>query len=106
MRVARNHILSIAIIAISSLLLFSCKKNSNDSKPSDDECVIGRSATDGNVISGQYIVSYQPSVINTRSMSSQRVAEMSQRILSENFIKPSALMVSFAGEPGGFVARL
>lgn len=99
----------ILCITISSGLFVSCKKEKNNSgsQPSDgDDCVIGRGSNDGKVITGQYIVAFNPSAINARTMSSQRIAEEGARILNNHSIKTSALQNSFGGEPGGFIARL
>jgi subtilisin len=97
--------------AISTVSLFvSCKKEKNTSsvkqQPGQDECVVGRGTNDGKIIQGQYIIAFKPSSVNARTMSSQRMTEISTRTLENNSIKASALQQSFAGEPGGFVARL
>lgn len=96
-------------VVMAMLLLFSCKKqntNSGSLQQPADECVNGRAVHDGNIIAGKYIVSYNSSVVNARTMSSQRMAELSTKILNANQIQGSVLEQSFAGEPGGFVAKL
>ncbi|MDP4262512.1 MAG: S8 family serine peptidase [Bacteroidota bacterium] len=106
MRLSRSFLL----LAVSVILFFtSCKKENKNqgSQPasSDTTCVTGHAVGDGAIIRGQYIVSYNSSM-DTRSMSLQRIAETSTKILENNLIKASALQQSFAGEPGGFVAKL
>jgi hypothetical protein len=98
------------IAAMGSILfLASCKKESNTSiaqqQPPADDCTNGRASADGRIIEGQYIIAYKSSV-NARMMSSQRMGEVNKTTLENNSIKSSALQQSFAGEPGGFVARL
>jgi subtilisin family serine protease len=68
--------------------------------------VTGRAAHDGLIIEGRYIISYDPSVINTGNMSSQRIADINATTLKKNLIDKTALLGSFSGEPGGFVANL
>ena len=98
--------------AISVALFFvSCKKEktttTSQQQQPDDECVTGRMAgNNGVVIPGQYIVTYKTSSVNARTMPSGRLMEISTRTLENNSIKASALQQSFAGEPGGFIARL
>ncbi|MEI9912320.1 MAG: S8 family serine peptidase [Bacteroidota bacterium] len=95
---------------MTGLLLFSsCKKQDiepgNLQQPADD-CVNGRSANDGAIVEGKYIISYNSSVVNARTMSPQRIAELGTRTLANNSIQSSSLELSFGGEPGGFVAKL
>lgn len=93
-----------------SLFFVSCKKDNSGTtlqQPTDNNgCVVGHGTNDGAVIQGQYIIAYKSSAVNARSMSSQRMADISTRTLEDHSIKASALQQSFAGEPGGFVARL
>jgi subtilisin len=105
MRQFKNHFLLTATAGI--LFFSSCKKESSPSntvKP--DECVTGRGANDGAIIQGQYIITLKSSDINARSMSSQRMTEISVNVLEKNSIRASALQESFGGEAVGFVARL
>ena len=100
----------ILIAAISAALFFvSCKKDSSTSSSQQqpaDECVVGRGSGDGAIIPGQYIISYKSSAINARTISVQRVAEMTEKALERHAIKEAALQNSFAGELSGFVANL
>jgi len=96
------------LATIGGLLFFaSCKKESTPSNIAEpDECVTGRGINDGAVIQGQYIISFKSSAVNARLMTSQRMAEISTNVLEKNSIRASAMQESFAGESGGFVARL
>jgi subtilisin len=101
----KNHFLLAAAAGI--LFFASCKKESTSSNTvQPDECVTGRGVNDGAIIQGQYIIILESSDINARSMSSQRIAEISTNVLEKNSIRASALQESFVGESGGFVARL
>jgi subtilisin len=108
MRQVKSLLLTTAVCAV--LFFVSCKKgNSNKSSSQQqdpDECVTGRGINDGKIIAGQYIVAFRPSSVNARTMSSQQMMETSTRTLENNSIRASALQQSFAGEPGGFIARL
>jgi subtilisin len=101
-----TYTLPIAIFV--SLFYVSCKKQNNSSSTGQqtDNCVTGRGINDGLIIEGRYIISYKPSVISTGRMSSQRVADLSAETLGNNSIDKKALLNSFGGEPGGFVANL
>lgn len=98
-------------ITLFSVLFFaSCKKDSTGSttqQPTDDNgCVVGRGTNDGRIIEGQYIVAYKASSVNARSMTAQKVADISKTTLERHAIRLAALEKSFVGEPGGFVAQL
>ena len=96
-------------IATSTTLFFaSCKKDKTSSTPQQetDECVVGRGSGDGAIIQGQYIVTYKSSVVNARTITSERVEEISENALERHSIKETAIQKSFAGELSGFVARL
>ena len=101
-----NYTLLIAIFV--SLFYISCKKQKNNSPAGQqaDNCVTGRGINDGVIIEGRYIVSYNPSVVSTGKMPSQRIADLSTKTLENNSIDKTALLNSFGGEPGGFVANL
>jgi subtilisin family serine protease len=107
MRQIKNHFLLAAISGI--ILLISCKKESNNNSTGSlqpDECVTGRGMKDGDIIPGQYIITLKTSAADATTLSSQRMTEISTRILVNNSIKATALQLSFGGEPGGFVAKL
>jgi hypothetical protein len=99
------------IPAIGCLVAFvSCKKEGNGSKngtaASPDDCVQGAAATNGSVIEGSYIVIYKDNVTSSKSITAQRMTEISETALTRNNISEKALQKSFAGEPGGFIASL
>jgi subtilisin len=107
MRQLKTILLFTAITAV--LLFVSCKKEKTSSAPQPapiDGCVVGRGVNDGAAIPGKYIIAFKSSSVNARTMSSQRLAEISLQTLENNSIKASALQQSFGGEPGGFIARL
>lgn len=97
-------------VAFSAVIFVSCKKESgsgNPQQPVDNNgCVVGRGVNDGVIIPGQYIVAFKPASVSARSLSAQKMADISARTLQNHSIKTAALQLSFAGEPGGFVARL
>lgn len=88
--------------------LFSCKKN-NDSTGSntanEDDCVMRVSAGNGEISATQYIVAFSPSV-NSRTTSRISLDQISKNVLQRNTIDVSALKHSYAGEPGGFIAKI
>src|SRR4051812_313272 len=100
MRSIKTTIFFVAII-----LFTACKKTDIQSNSKPELCTIQRAPNDGNIIPGQYIVSYKEN--NKMSMASaQRVTETTRGVLIENSIPSSALKQSFSGGTGGFVARL
>lgn len=96
------------------LIFTSCKKekDASSSSTNTDNCVSGQSlnitskSVNTDIIPGQYIISYNSSVINARTISKARLNELSNTILQKHSIKANALQQSFAGEPGGFIANL
>lgn len=95
--------------AISVALFFAaCRKNDNGGNSSlqPNECITGRGARDGQIIQGQYIVSYKSSSLNARTMSVQKMGDVSKTTLQRNNISVSSLRQSFTGDLGGFVANL
>ncbi len=96
----------IFLIGVCAFIL-SCKKENNSSVNSNpDDCVSSRSSKAGGIIEGQYIVAYNPSSLDTRPMSTQRLSQISGDVLERNKISSAAVEATFQGEPGGFVARL
>ena len=97
---------AIFLIGVCAFIL-SCKKESNSSvNTNPDDCVSSRSSKAGGIIEGQYIVAYNPSSLDTRTMSTQRISQISGDVLERNKISSAAVEATFQGEPGGFVARL
>jgi subtilisin len=95
------------LILLSGLLVMAgCKKEKNDSsRPEQDDCVQGRSASDGEIITGKYIIAYKSS-LTSRGINTQRLDEMNRDALSRNNISQSALEKTFEGTVAGFVAKL
>lgn len=102
----------ISVIAASFLLLVGCKKqdsipNTTGNNPATpDNCIQGSSIDDGDIIPGKYIVVYKGGAVNAKSISTQKMVEVNQDVLSRNNIPKTALTKSFAGETAGFVADL
>jgi len=97
-----KHLFLLAFV----LVLFSCKKSSDTpgSKPGDDDCVM-RVSTNGEIGATQYIIAFNPS-INSRTTSRISLEQVSKNVLQRNTIDVSALKQAYAGEPGGFIAKI
>ncbi|MFL5773805.1 MAG: S8 family serine peptidase [Flavisolibacter sp.] len=93
------------LITISVLLFSGCKKEDTSASATEDNCAITRSLHDGDVIPGQYIISYKTGV-ETTSAASTQITRRSRDVLQENNISSSAMQSAFTGELSGFVARL
>src|SRR6476620_2925343 len=93
------------LITASILFFAGCKKENTSATASEDNCTVTRSLRDGDVIPGQYIVSYKSGVETTGAASTQ-ISRRSKDVLQENNISSTALQSSFTGELSGFVARL
>ena len=99
------------ITAITGLLfLAACKKESSDAQSSTpgsspNDCTVGRSGNDGDIIPGKYIVAYSNGQIS-RLSDDASLARTSAGLLSRHNISESKLQAVFAGEPGGFIATL
>lgn len=101
------HLRKTLLGILACALLFSCKKeNTSTTTSQQDDCLSTRSNKAGDIIEGQYIVAYDPSSLDTRAMSTQRMSQMSEDVLQRNKISSSAVEKTFGGEPGGFIARL
>jgi subtilisin len=93
------------LFAVGCIVLASCKKENNASDETEDPCVEQLSARNGEIIPGQYIIGLKSST-DTRSITQSRLRDLVRSIASRNRVNDNAVLVSFAGEPGGFVARL
>ena len=96
---------------LSSLVLLvfvaACSKDKNPSSDTgEDACPQGRTARDGDIIEGRYIVAYDPVSITTRGVSTERMEDIGSNILERNQIAETSLNETFGGEPGGFIANL
>lgn len=99
------HLRKTILISLAAIAVISCKKEKNSNSVQPEECAEQRSAQDGDIIEGKYIVAYKTS-FTTRSLSASRMSEISQDVLQRNAINTTVIDQTFAGEPGGFVARL
>jgi subtilisin family serine protease len=89
------------------VILFSCKKSSDstgNNPGNEDDCVM-RVSTNGEIGATQYIVAFSPA-INSRTSSRISLEQVSKNVLQRNTIDVSALKQSYAGEPGGFIAKI
>ena len=96
-------------LLVSIFFIVSCKKDggstTNSNGDDDEDCVMGFSAGTGEIVSSQYIIAFNP-VINSRTTSRIALDEVSKSVLQRHTINVSALKQSFAGEPGGFIAKI
>ena len=101
-------ILPLIIVVLS--VATGCRKetgsNDNSAAISPDECVQTANASNGEVVQGRYIVAYKTSMISARGATAQKLRSIGSDLLLKNRINKAALKVSFAGEPGGFIADL
>ena len=66
-----------------------------------------KTAQNGDIIKGQYIVAYRPgAVASSASTSIQSRSAASAQVLAAHEIRASAMQESFGGETSGFVAKL
>src|SRR4030095_9511790 len=101
------HLRKTLLLILACAFLFSCRKENNSTTTGQqDDCVSSRSSKAGNIIEGQYIIAYKPSSLDERTISTQRLSQMSEDVLLRNSIRSSAIEKTFLGGPGGFVARL
>jgi len=101
------HLRKTIILALICAVIFGCKKESTRSTTNQtDNCVSQRGYKDGDIIEGDYIVAYDPSVLDARAASSQRISQVGEDVLQRHKINPGVIKKTFRGEPGGFVAHL
>src|SRR5690349_2323589 len=96
----------LAVISLVVLAIGCKKENLSPTSVVDDPedvCVTSESVNSGEVISGQYIVSYNNSV-SSRSTSNSQIAELSTDVVKRHSITKDAVKGTFAGEVNGFVA--
>jgi subtilisin len=101
---------TIFILVTFSALMAGCKKEDHASpgitNNEEQPCVQSAGASNGSIVEGRYIVSYKTSSVSARGLQAQRMQEINVSTLSRNSIDEKALVQSFAGEPGGFIAQL
>jgi subtilisin len=97
------RLLKFSLLAAAIMLYTACSKS--DLKTStEDNCSVHRAVHDGDIIEGQFIVAYKPSVDDATS--STRSTAINSNVLSRNQINASVIKASFAGDNAGFVATL
>lgn len=104
-----NKLLPACLLTL--VLFYSCKKSANDSitkNPGDDsdDCVQTSSIISNDTLAGQYIVVYNTSAEENRTISPQGANELNRKVLERHHIARQALRRSFEGRNAGFVARL
>lgn len=90
------------------LAYIGCKKSdapSSNIVAEEPGCIVPRSVNDGDTVQGQYIIAYTPGTI-LPNMPARGLSLTAERTLQKNNIKSTSLLKSFAGEPGGFIAKL
>jgi len=95
----------ILIIIVSSSLLIGCKKDNQVSTLQPDECVVGKTAANGEIVTGNYIVSFNPGIAGTETQG-LTIMGKSQWVLNKNHITDVASLKTFDGGVGGFIAHL
>ena len=91
---------------LSIFFIVSCKKDNDTPGDTDDEdCTVRAAGGNGEIVANQYIIAFSPT-INSRTASRVNLDEMGKNILKRNTIDVSALRLSYAGEPGGFIAMI
>ena len=95
------------LTGLSGLLITGCKKT-EQTAPGEDPvtCADSNKPQSGDIISGRYIVAFDPEVINTRSSTPVSILEKSENVLEEHSIAPAKVDAVFGGDQGGFVANL
>jgi len=92
------------------LCVTSCKKDTGTTSvttptPTVDPCASGSAVNNGDIIPGQYIVAYNTGEVS-RKAGLASILNISARVLERNAISQTKIKNAFAGEPGGFIARL
>jgi len=94
----------------SALLVISCKKETSTASSvpvvtDPNECVVGTSVKNGDIIPGQYIVGYKAGSIN-RTTGVTAMETIGENVLERNNIAEAKMKNVFGGESGGFVVSL
>jgi subtilisin len=88
--------------------MVACRKGDQGSEavgnPPED-CVVQMSQNNGTAIEGQYIIAYNAATSENITVTG-RVANITGALLQRNKISSTALLHTFSGKPGGFIARL
>jgi len=105
------HFRKIYLPAVIVIFFAACKKESGTTSMSAipatpaDSCTIQIAPDNGNIIEGRYIIALKQSV-NSRSTTDRDLAVFNNNVLARNSIRNTALLQSYRGEPGGFIAVL
>ena len=104
------HLHKISFFLMTAVVLIAgCKKENAKPEVADtspDDCIQKASINNGETIQGRYIVVYKTASVSSRGVTEQRLNSIGSELLVRNKINKSALMQSFGGEPGGFIASL
>ncbi|HUR67111.1 MAG TPA: S8 family serine peptidase [Chitinophagaceae bacterium] len=95
------------VIVATGLLFVGCKKEKKETIVAEPTtCFEQRTASSGDIISGKYIIAYDPNVVRTRMMSVRSLAARAETVLGEHNIPSTKVQAVYGGEPGGFIATL
>ena len=104
------HLHKISFFLMTAVVLIAgCKKENAKPEVADtspDDCIQKASINNGETIQGRYIVVYKTASVSSRGVTEQRLNSIGSELLVRNKINKSALIQSFGGEPGGFIASL
>jgi subtilisin len=99
------RLLKITILAAAVLLYSSCTKSDVQSdKQTTTGCFTAKSAMNGEIIEGQYIVNYASK--NNSTLSDAELREKARELVLGKSIKSSSIKAFFASGGGGFIATL
>lgn len=98
-------------LSIGTLLLLSaCSKDQEAKVTPADECITRASASNGRIIEGEYIVTYQTESPSAVSLPNARIEQQAQErtvdVLTRHHINVSSVQRSFAGHRQGFAGKL
>jgi subtilisin len=99
----------IFVLATACSIVFSCKKENNNSantSAKEPDCVDQHDLNKAGIINGQYIVAYKVSALDAHTSALGRISEFSSEVLHRNKISSAVIETTFQGEPGGFIAHL
>jgi len=92
---------------LAGLVLMGCKKNEQSDTTTDPlVCAESNKPESGDIISGKYIIAFDPEVISTRTATPLSLLEKSETVLEEHAIARIKVDAVFGGDHGGFVASL
>ncbi|MCU0339811.1 MAG: S8 family serine peptidase [Spirosomaceae bacterium] len=93
-------------LCLSLLWLASCQRDTTPPAPAAD-CLVKSSALSGQIIEGEYIVTFNDTFVPPAAATNARMTARSEQLLDEYDIAPDALETTFSGvATRGFVAHL